>query len=86
MASEYAFGTSTYLQAFFLNTFNRIDGVMVHLECVDRGYESSGWVKPKTIKLVFLLLHKARNIKMKEQRLVGVSEWSSMSICGLLFQ
>ena len=67
-------------------------GSCAHLKCKSVACSSPGWVKPETIKLVFVA--SPLNIQCKEVRaMTGLlririmySEWSDMSTRGLLFQ
>ena len=59
---------------------------------VDRGFEPRGWVKPNTMKLLFVaspakhatLRRKSKDLLARNQN--NVSEWSDISISRLLFQ
>ena len=70
-------------------------GVMISVlasSVVDRGFESRGQVKPKTIKSIFVaffakhaaLRRKSKNWWARNQN--NVSEWSDMAIRELLLQ
>ena len=81
-----------YYFVFSFN-YNRVGGVMVSVlaaSVVDRGFKPR-WVKPKTMKLVFVAspLHVALRGKSKDwltRNQYNVLDWSDMSTWELLFK